>query len=204
MNFLVNEGTSWTFIPPRAPHFGGLWEAGVKSVKYHLRRNVGDHTLTFEEMSTLLCEIEACLNSRPLYPLSNHPSDLSALTPGHFLVGETLTNVPEPSPVESKPHLLSRWKQVTNMKEHFWRRWSAEYVQSLQPATKWQQNQANIAIGTMVLLKNEQLPPTKWALARVVTLHPGPDGLVRVATIKTATSTLRRPIVKLRFTNSYK
>ena len=85
---LAMDGTKWTFIPPYSPHFGGLWEAAVKSAKYHLRRVVGDHTLTFEELTTLMCQIEACLNSRPLTALSDDPSDLSSLTPGHFLVGE--------------------------------------------------------------------------------------------------------------------
>ncbi|XP_033231662.1 uncharacterized protein LOC117182667 [Belonocnema kinseyi] len=78
---LANKGTDWTFIPPNTPHCGGLWEAGVKSNKHHLKRVIGDHKLTFEELSTVLVEIEACLNSRPLYPLTNEVDDLTALTP---------------------------------------------------------------------------------------------------------------------------
>jgi hypothetical protein len=64
---LANDGTAWHFIPAASPHFGGMWEAGVKSVKHHLRRIVGNHTLSMEEFGTLLCQIEACLNSRPLH-----------------------------------------------------------------------------------------------------------------------------------------
>ncbi|XP_029177497.1 uncharacterized protein LOC114945435, partial [Nylanderia fulva] len=93
---LAQDSTEWAFIPPSAPHFGGLWEAGVKATKYHLRRVLGDQILTYEELSTLLCQIEACLNSRPLYPLSNDPNDYTAITPGHFLIGESPVNVPEP------------------------------------------------------------------------------------------------------------
>ncbi|XP_076301937.1 uncharacterized protein LOC143220085 [Lasioglossum baleicum] len=91
------EGITWKFNPPSAPHFGGLWEAAVKSVKYHLRRIIGEQRLTFEELTTLLTGIEACLNSRPLLPMSDDPEDPVALTPGHFLIGEPLTAIPEPS-----------------------------------------------------------------------------------------------------------
>lgn len=83
---IATAGTQWQFLPPNAPHFGGLWEAGVKSVKYHLRRCIEHQTLTFEEMTTLLCRIEACLNSRPLAPLSDYLDGYLPLTPGHFLI----------------------------------------------------------------------------------------------------------------------
>ena len=56
---LACEGTNWSFNPPGVPHFGGLWKAAVKSVKHHLRRVVGYHTLTFEEFYTLIKQIEA-------------------------------------------------------------------------------------------------------------------------------------------------
>jgi hypothetical protein len=70
-DFLAKEGCDWKFIPPHAPHFGGLWKAAVKSMKYHLRHTLGSHIATYEELCTLLAEIEACLNSRPLCTLSN-------------------------------------------------------------------------------------------------------------------------------------
>lgn len=97
---LAGEGIQWRFNPSAAPHFGGLWEAAIKVVKHHLRRAIGETTLTFEEMSILLSEIEACLNSRPLQALSDDPADLMTLTPGHFLIGSALTVVPEPSLLE--------------------------------------------------------------------------------------------------------
>ncbi|XP_011144004.2 uncharacterized protein LOC105185864 [Harpegnathos saltator] len=84
---LVSEGTWWHFNPPGAPHFGGLWEAAVKSIKHHLRRMIGVATFTYEEMATLLSQVEACLNSRPLRSLTDDPDDLTALTPGHLLIG---------------------------------------------------------------------------------------------------------------------
>jgi hypothetical protein len=94
---LVNDGVQWHFIPPTAPHFGGLWEAGVKSFKFHLRRVIGSRMLSKAEFAMLLCQIEACLNSRPIAALSDDPGDLSTLTPGHFLIGRPLLSVPEKS-----------------------------------------------------------------------------------------------------------
>ncbi|XP_011705925.1 PREDICTED: uncharacterized protein LOC105461136 [Wasmannia auropunctata] len=105
---LANDGTEWKFIPPQAPHFSGLWEAGVRSVNHHLRRILGDQTLTFEELTTLLCQIEACLNSRPLYPMSPEASDLVALTLGHFLIGEPLCNLPEAPEPDAPSSPLAR------------------------------------------------------------------------------------------------
>ncbi|XP_026331312.1 uncharacterized protein LOC113238692, partial [Hyposmocoma kahamanoa] len=82
---LTLEHTTWHFIPPHAPNFGGLWEAGVRSTKGHLRKVVGNNTLTYEEMATVLAQVEACLNSRPITLLSDDPNDPLPLTPGHFL-----------------------------------------------------------------------------------------------------------------------
>ena len=62
-NFMTTEGVRWHFIPPDSPHFGSLWEAGIKSMKYHMRRVIGSACISFKEMSTILTQIEACLNS---------------------------------------------------------------------------------------------------------------------------------------------
>ncbi|XP_071651758.1 uncharacterized protein [Temnothorax longispinosus] len=88
------DGTRWQFNPPGALHMGGKWEAVVKSVKFYLRQTIGETLLTTEELTTLLTQIEAILNSRPLEPLSDDPEDVSALTPGHFLIGGPLTTIP--------------------------------------------------------------------------------------------------------------
>ncbi|XP_046145959.1 uncharacterized protein LOC123989276 [Osmia bicornis bicornis] len=99
-SILSADNTQWMFNPSAAPHMGGKWEAVVKSIKYHLRRTIGELLLTFEEFSTLLTQIEAVLNSRPLKPLSDDPDDISALTPGHFLISSALNTIPEPSLLE--------------------------------------------------------------------------------------------------------
>ncbi|XP_067216965.1 uncharacterized protein [Linepithema humile] len=196
-NVLANDGVRWKFNPPSALHFGGKWEAGVKSVKFHLRRVLGDALLTYEELTTLLVQIEAILNSRPLTALSDDPSDPTALTPGHFLVGSTLATVPEPSLQEMPQNRLSRWQLLQRMKESFWQRWSSEYLQQLQTTLKQYRPQDAFQKGALVLIKDERFPPSKWPLAHITDVHPGVDGLIRVATVKTATSSFQRPIVKL-------
>ncbi|UYV72914.1 hypothetical protein LAZ67_10001150 [Cordylochernes scorpioides] len=122
-DFASSEEIKWNFIPPSSPHFGGLWEAGIKYVKYHLRSIVGKTKLTFEELSAVLTQIEACLNSRPLCPLTDDPEDLTALTAGHFLIGMPLTAVPS-QVGESGSSLKGKWQLVEQIKTDFWKRWS--------------------------------------------------------------------------------
>ncbi|XP_011313314.1 uncharacterized protein [Fopius arisanus] len=194
---LINDGTQWSFNPPGAPHFGGKWEAAVKSVKFHLTRTIGEDLLTFEELTTLLAQIEAVLNSRPLEPLTDDPDDCSALTPGHFLIGQAPTTLPEPSLEQLNVSRLSRWQLIQQKLQGFWKWWSTGYLQCLQAISKWHHPTHQLRIGSLVLLTDERFPPTKWPLARVTALHPGSDGLTRVVSIRTAQTMLTRPIAKL-------
>ena len=182
---LASEGISWKFNPPGAPHQGGLWEAAVKSFKVHFPRVVGAATLTCEELGTLLCQIEACLNSRPLCPLSSDPSDLHSLTPGHFLIGRPVTALPESDLTHLQLNRLSRWQLVQQATQHFWRRWSSEYLSTLQQRFKWSTRHQNLQVADLVLIRDENQPPTKWAMGRVIAVHPGADQLVRVVTLRT-------------------
>ena len=194
---LANDGTEWRFNPPSAPHFGGIWEAAIKSTKYHLKRVIGDALLTFQEMSTLLVQIEACLNSRPIQPLTDDPTDLTALTPAHFLLGRPTLTVPEPSVLGLTMNRLSRRELLRQMYEDFWKRWSSEYLHELQQRPKWRTRKPQVTVGDLCVIRNNLLPPCKWPLGRIVETYPGSDGLVRVVQIKTATTTLTRPIAKI-------
>ncbi|UYV61893.1 hypothetical protein LAZ67_1006982 [Cordylochernes scorpioides] len=195
-DFASSEEIKWNFMPPSSPHFGGLWEAGIKSVKYHLRRIVGKTKLTFEELTTALTQIEACLNSRPLCPPTDDPEDLNALTAGHFLIGMPLTAVPS-LVREGGSSLKGRWQLVEQIKTDFWKRWSCEYFSRLQNRPKWLKPVDNIKIGTLVLLKEDNLPPLKWRMGRINQVYPGEDGLVRVVSVKTADGDLRRAVAKV-------
>lgn len=196
-DFCTSKEITWHFIPPSSPHFGGLWESGIKSAKHHLRRVIGNQTLTFEEMSTLLCRIEATLNSRPLCPLSSDPADINALTPGHFLIGNALMSVPEYNWETTALNRLSRWQLIQQASQSFWRTWHKDYINSLRQRSKWTESTPSVLPGQLVLIRDDNLPPLKWCLGRIEHCIAGPDGIVRVFDITTTQGTLRRSATKL-------
>ena len=197
---LAEQGIKWQFIPPSAPHFGGLWEAGVKSVKSHLQRIAGPRNLTYEEFSTLLASIEGVLNSRPLTPITGEIDDLEMLTPAHFLIGRSLISIPEPIAATTIDH-ATHWSLVKTLRDQFWTRWSKEYLNTLQQRSKWTRPRANLRVGDVVIIIDPALLKSngRWPLGRVIEARPGSDNLVRVATVRTETSTYTRPITKLAY-----
>ncbi|KAK2579108.1 hypothetical protein KPH14_000886 [Odynerus spinipes] len=198
IHYCTDRGITWHFSPPSAPHFGGLWEAGVKSFKTHLHRTVGDTLFTYEQLNTYVIEIEAILNSRPITPLSSDPNDLDALTPNHFLIGGLLANMPEKDFVDTSSNRLSTWQHIYKVKQHFWKRWYKEYLNEITTRKKWHVAGANtFKIGDLIVLKEDNLPPLRWALGRIIALHPGDDGIIRVATVKTAAGTYVRCVKRL-------
>ena len=142
--FCSTQHIQWKFIPSHAPHFGGLWEAAVRSMKVHLSRIVSDVNLTFEELTTVLAQVEACLNSRPLVALPADDDGVDALTPGHFLIGRPLEALPDPPDASKSLPLLRRWHLCQGIK-HFWKRWSGEYLVSLRKSHKWHERSRNLA-----------------------------------------------------------
>lgn len=177
---LYNVRVEFEFIPPYSPNFGGLHEAGIKSTKYHLKRIVGDKLLTFEELYTILVQVEAVLNSRPLCPMSNDVDDMEFLTPGHFLIGRALFALPEAELDEAQMTRLDRFKRCQIMLQQFWRRWQGEYLSRMQQRPRWYKVEPNLRVGELVLIHEAFLPPTHWKTARVSKVHTGGDGLVRV------------------------
>lgn len=193
----ASEHIDWQWIPPYAAHHGGLWEAAVKQCKHHLRRVMGQNHYTYEELNTLIIMVEACLNSRPLMPLSEDADDLQALTPAHFLIGESLKAIPEANLTKQPENRLNHWQQVTKMFQKFWKLWSNYYLRSLQARNKWNKQTCNLKIGDLVLISEPNSPPITWKLGRVQTLHPGPDNLVRVVTLHTNKGLIKRAINQL-------
>ncbi|GFT18825.1 integrase catalytic domain-containing protein [Trichonephila clavipes] len=155
--YFTEEGIEWNFIPPRAPHMGGLWEAGIKSVKYHLKRALGRSRLTYEEFETVIIQVEEILNSRPLTPISNDFDNFEVV----------------------------------------WKKWSTDYLNTLQQRGKWMIEKDNVMCGTMVIVKEDFTSVCNWLLGCVVEVYHGSDGKVRTVRIKTKTGEFKRPITKI-------
>ncbi|XP_055604343.1 uncharacterized protein LOC129752593 [Uranotaenia lowii] len=195
-NFLSAGGTQWHFNVPGVPHLGGLWEAAIKTAKHHLNIVTGNARLTFEEFTTLLIEIEAIMNSRPISPCSNDPNDLQALTPGHLLIGRPIKEQNENGnylPNPDVPYDL-RFRYIMELKNHFWERWHREYIPELQIKGKWQKPSNEIIPGDLVLIRSKNLLSTQWRLGRVLKLHDSPDGHPRLATVRVQSGEITQTI----------
>ena len=144
---------------------------------------------------TALCQIRTCLNSRPLCPLPTCNDDPpEALTPGHFLIGHSLMALPGKESSEVPSSTLHRWHLHQNLIQHFWKRWSEEYIVELNKYMKWLHESRNVGVGDIVLLRDATLFPTRWPLARVIDVH---DNLVRVVTLRTEKGEYKRPVTKI-------
>ncbi|XP_041675514.1 uncharacterized protein LOC121530460, partial [Drosophila eugracilis] len=178
MEFAATRGISFSFIPPRAPHFGGLWEAAVKSAKGLMIKAVGSAVLRQDELNTVLVEVEAILNSRPMVVDSSNPNDGEAVTPAHLLVGTTLVALPFvfSQPVtDDKLSYLKRWQLISAIKQRFWVDWQRDYVLSLQQRQKWLSESHNIEIGTIVVVHEDNSPPQQWLLGIIEEVIKGAD-----------------------------
>ena len=195
--FCSTHGIQWKFILEHAPHFGVLWEVAVKSLKTHLKCVVTNVKLTFEEFTTALTQVEACLNSRSLVSLPCDDDGVEALTPGHFLIGRPMEALPDPSFSYRTLSLFHCWHLCQALVRQFWQRWSAKYISSLRCFAKWHHPSKNLNVGDIAVLHEDNVVPIKWPLAKVLETHAGRDGLVRVVTVKTSSGIYRKPITKV-------
>ena len=196
---LSAKAIEWLVIPVHAPHFGGLWETSIKSMKHHLRKVMKKHILLIEHFTTLITQIECMLNSRPLTALSTDPNDLSALTPGHFLIGSPINLIPD---LNSKKTIrlgnLRDFQQMQTIRNQFWKEWHRNYITSLQVRKKWLNDSNSFNIGDLVLVAEDNCRVLDWPLARITKLFKGNDTRTRVVEVETAKWVSNRPIVKLR------
>lgn len=184
-------------MPPLSPHMSGVWESQIKCVKTHLIKVIGAQVLTYEEMLTVLVQIEALLNSRPLFVQSSDPTEPTALTPAHFLHNVTLSHLPARDLSSIPNGMLARRELTDKLVRSYWDRWRTEYLSTLQTREKWNTPSKPILLGSIVLIREDNVPPLRWPLGTVEELHPGRDGIVRVITVRTGSGCYKRPVVRI-------
>ena len=188
----------WKFNPPCAPHFGGVFEALIKSAKKAIKVILGDADVTDEELHTAICGAERLLNSRPITYVSSDPNDLSPLTPSHFLVGEIGGPfAPEALDCEQTYNPRKQWHRVQQLLGQFWKRWRKEFLPSLNVRKKWFHPRHNLKEGDVVLIVEPNASRGQWPLGRVIEAYPGDDGLVRVVKVKAKNKEYLRPVHRL-------
>ena len=196
--FLLQKEVRWVFNLPAASHMGGIWERMIRSVRKVLNALLKNQSPNDEGLSTLMCEVEAILNSRPLTKVSDDPNDLQALSPNHLLLLRAGPECPPGIFAKNDQFSQKRWKQVQYLSDMFWKRWTKEYLPSLQKRMKWSEFRRNVNAGDLVLVVDDSTPRCSWPLGRVLEIYPNKDdGLVRVAQVKTKSGTFLRPITKL-------
>uniref|UniRef100_A0A182YRV4 DUF5641 domain-containing protein n=1 Tax=Anopheles stephensi TaxID=30069 RepID=A0A182YRV4_ANOST len=151
------------------------------------------------DMTTILAEIEGCLNSRPITPMSEDPSGLTALTPGHFLTGENLQLLPSINLTQIPINRLTHWQIIQQQLQRFWKRWRTEYLQKLQARSKWlTKGKEQVRVGQLIIIHEDNVQPSRWPLARITKTHPGRDNIIRVISAKTIKGNeVTRPIAKI-------
>lgn len=182
--YCCDKSIKWKFTTPRSPSAGGIYESGIKSAKHHLNR-LFEKTFTFEQFTTILCKIEAVLNSRPLTPMSEDIEDLNVLTPGHFLIGRPLTAMPQKNFLKTPSNRLAHWEELQQIQQKFWNQWYHQYLLQLQKRPVNFREKFQFELGDMVLVKDENLPPLKWLMGRIIKMFPGKDRVVRNVRVKT-------------------
>lgn len=209
--YLACNQIKWTFNVERAPWWGGVFERLVKSTKRCLRKVVGRARLFYDELSTVLTEIEAVINCRPLTYISAEDLD-EPLTPSHFLYGRRIQNLPDGLSEEhgeeefavAQPCLSKRLRHLNATLNQFWKRWRGEYLLELRDAHRRHGGRLDAippSVGDIVLVEDEGKPRGLWQLARVSSLITGRDGHPRGAVLHVPSSgsqgTLQRPLQHL-------
>ncbi|XP_046856152.1 uncharacterized protein LOC124449257 [Xenia sp. Carnegie-2017] len=191
LRYLANYQITWQFIVEKAPWWGGFWERLIRSVKRPLRKVVGRTNLTYDELHTIVVEIEGVINARPLtYVYDDEEAVSLPLSPSHLVYGRRITTMPnsEHFEIQSTYQSLTRKaKHHKNLLQRFILQWRNEYLLALreQYTSKSRGNQnPEIAVGDIVIIRNDQTKRIFWKVAKVEQLLQGGDGITRAAQVR--------------------
>ncbi|KAK2895109.1 hypothetical protein Q8A73_014597 [Channa argus] len=170
LRYLSKEGCAWIFNPPHSSHMGGAWERMIgisRKILDSMLSQTSSSCLTHEVLSTLMAEVCAIINARPIAPISSDPESPFLLTPAMILTQKTSSSYPPPGTFGTSDLYHKQWKRVQHLANMFWDRWRREYLFTLQTRSKWQQNRPNIKEGDLVLLKDDQVQRNEWPMALI-------------------------------------
>ncbi|XP_067309102.1 uncharacterized protein [Pseudorasbora parva] len=184
-NYLLDNGCTWAFNAPHSSHMGGVWERMIGIARRILDAMLLTNTrLTNEVLTTLMAEVAAIMNARPLVPISTDCEKTEILTPAMLLTQKACTVSAPPGEFSIKDMYKSQWKQVQNLADTFWKRWKQEYLPTLQTRRKWMDEKPNVQEGDVVLLKDSQVKRNEWPMGLVTKAIPSADGKIRKVEVK--------------------
>ena len=198
--YLGEQSIQWKFICPLSPWWGGFWERFMKTIKLPLKKVLGRSFHTADEMYTLLTEVEAMANSRPLCTVNDDPEDINYLTPANFLIGRSTINLPVRPLQHSEVHPTATRKELNRMLtkqqktlNSIWKIWREEHLRNLgvAPALK---DKSDLKEGDLVMVSSNIQPRCTWRTARVTELREGRDGRIRSAVLQWGGKLYTRPI----------
>jgi len=200
----MKTNINWFFSCEKAPHQNGLCERMVRTVKTPLKIIVGNARLTINQLRIIIVEIEAIVNNRPLGVTSNDPNDFTPITPMELVNGRRLEHLPDPNVRKNITSFQHLWRKRQSILNGFWVRWTKDYLIEQNIRRKWKIPTKDNLLNKLVLIREDnKLSRNEWKIGRVIEVHPSKDGLIRNVTIKTPTSTLRRPVQKLALFENY-
>ena len=201
--YLSNSRVTWKFIIEKAPWWGGFWERLIQSVKRSIKKTVGRASLGYDELNTLVVEVESLINSRPLtYIYDDEESISHPLTPSHLISGHRISAMPNDEYFEimsTHNTLTRRQRHHKQLLQQFSKQWKREYLLSLREnstARSVGSNHTAITVGDIVILKNDSTSRAFWKLGKVEHLIPGKDGQVRAAIVKVSSSNGKNQLLK--------
>ena len=206
-NDLDRMRLEWKFNLERAPWWGGFFERMVGSVKGCLRKVLGNARLTFDEMRTVLVEIESTLNSRPL-TYEYDEAEEEVLTPAHLILGRRILSLPDPSVPgtdgeENNPSYSDRFRYLKTRLAHFWSRWRNKYLKDLREYHRSVSGKSArvVEVEDVVTVHEDSKKRGSWKMAVIEKLVKGKDGVIRGADIRVITkgrqTRMSRPVQKL-------
>ena len=202
-DFVANRNSNWSFNTPSAPWTGGFFERLIKSTKRVLYKLLGKRKVKYDELLTLLSQIENIINNRPL-TYQYEESDDTTITPNHLLFGRSLNTFWFGEEENENIHVDKRSRYLKTILQQFWKRWNDEYLKELREHTRYtkQVDKPIIKENDVCLIEENKIRRNNWKIGIVTEINKSKDGNIRSAVVKTLSDTgkpslLTRPVNKL-------